>query len=307
MQLKGPKMLKKQRTQRCALVWLLFAFCSLVAGAEREDAHQFLRIERDADKNLTSLQTAIVRYQPKEKSDTGAFVDLIGVVHIGEKAYYEQLNKIFGDYDAVLYELVAPVGENIPAPGRRSGHPVGVMQVAMKNILDLEFQLDRVDYRRAQFVHADLSPEEFNKSMEARNDSLSKLFFRLMGQGLAQQSKDPARTNDVAVFSALFSRERSIELKRTMAVQFEEMEVAASVLDGPDGSAIITDRNKRALEVLSEQIKAGKKKLAIFYGAAHLPDFNRRLRADMSMAPTNTRWLVAWDLRSAEQRKQAGN
>jgi hypothetical protein len=291
-------MLIGSRAPRLAVVYLL-AICSIASAADRDDAHQFLRIDRDAKKNLTSLQTAIVRYQrPQEKVDSSAFVDLIGVVHIGEKTYFEDLNRIFGDYDAVLYELVAPVGENIPEPGHRSGHPVGVMQIAMKNILELEFQLDRIDYRRPQLVHADLSPDEFSKSMAARNESLSKLFFRLMGQGLAQQSKDPARTNDVAVFSALFSKNRSIELKRTMALQFEEMEIAASVLDGPEGSAIITDRNKRALEVLSEQMKAGKKKLAIFYGAAHLPDFNRRLRADLGMVPTSTRWLVAWDLSS---------
>lgn len=281
----------------------LLVACSLLRAADPEDARQFLRIERDGDKNLRSLQTAIVRYQRlNDQSNTAPFVDLIGVVHIGEKAYYDELNKIFRDYDSVLYELVAPEGNNVPSPGHRSGHPVGVMQVAMKNLLDLEFQLDRIDYHRPQLVHADLSPDEFNKSMEARNESLSKLFFRLMGQGVAQQSKDPGRTNDVAIFSALFSRERSIELKRTMALQFEEMEIAASVLDGPDGSAIITDRNKRALEVLSAQMKAGKKRIAIFYGAAHLPDFNRRLRADLGMQPTNTRWLVAWDLRSAKQK-----
>jgi hypothetical protein len=276
---------------------LCLVWCPLLPSADRDDARQFLRIERDTDKNLSSLQTAIVRYQrPQDKGDTTAFVDLIGVVHIGEKSYYDELNKVFRDYDAVLYELVAPEGDNVPAPGHRSGHPVGVMQIAMKNLLDLEFQLDRIDYRKPQLVHADLSPDEFNKSMEARNESLSKLFFRLMGQGLAQQSKDPARTNDVAVFAALFSRQRSIELKRTMALQFEEMEIAASVLDGPEGSAIITDRNKKALDVLASQMKAGKKRLAIFYGAAHLPDFNRRLCADLGMEPTSSRWLVAWDL-----------
>src|SRR5436190_21493865 len=37
---------------------------------------------------------------------SGQKVDLIGVVHIADKAYYESLNKRFDGYDAVLFELV---------------------------------------------------------------------------------------------------------------------------------------------------------------------------------------------------------
>ena len=38
-------------------------------------------------------------------------IDLIGAVHIGEKAYYDKLNKEFEQYDVLLYELVAPEGK----------------------------------------------------------------------------------------------------------------------------------------------------------------------------------------------------
>jgi hypothetical protein len=285
----------------------LAAIPSLLAEetAKASDAAKssnFLRIGRDDSKQPVSLETSVVRYKhPSE----GWYVDLVGAVHVGEKSYYDELNKLFEQYDAVLYELVAPADANVPSRGQRSGHPVGVLQVAMKNLLELEFQLDCIEYQKPNFVHADLSPEEFSKSMADRNESFTKLFFRLMGQGLAQQSKDPARSTDVAVFSAFFSKDRSIELKRTMAVQFEEMEKTTIAFDGPQGSTIITARNLRALEVLSKQIKEGKKRLAIFYGAAHLPDFDRKLRAEMGVVPGESRWLVAWDLRPASARKKS--
>ena len=48
-------------------------------------------------------------------------VDLIGAVHVGEKAYYEALNKQFEDYDAVLYELVAPEGTRVPKGAKPGG------------------------------------------------------------------------------------------------------------------------------------------------------------------------------------------
>ena len=85
------------------------------------------------------MQTAIVRY-----SKTGANgktpegnveVDLVGAVHIGDVAYYEQLNEYFKKYDALLYELVAPQGTRIPKGGKReTGNPLALLQQMMKGI-----------------------------------------------------------------------------------------------------------------------------------------------------------------------------
>ena len=81
-----------------------------------------------------------------------------------------------------------------------------------------------------------------------------------------------------------------------MAKQFANMEGEISVFDGPEGSTIITERNKKALEVLSREIAKGRKKLAVFYGAGHLPDMQRRLEQDFSMQRTGTEWISAWSL-----------
>jgi hypothetical protein len=277
--------------------------CAEAEGKEN-GAPTFLRVRRD-DRDLpVSLETAVTRYVPAGvRGDSDRSIDLVGAVHIGESTYYAELNRLFGSYDAVLYELVAAADANVPEPGQRSGHPVGLLQVAMKNLLELEFQLDRINYRQPNFVHADLTPEEFQRSMSDRSESFSKMFFRLMGQGLAQQSKDPARNSDFAVLSAFLSPDRAVELKRAMAVQFEDLEMATLAFDGPQGSTIITERNKRALQVLQNQVSAGKKRLAIFYGAAHLPDFDRKLREQFNYVPTDTRWMAAWNLQSARQRE----
>ncbi len=52
-----------------------------------------------------------------------------------------------------------------------------------------------------------------------------------------------------------------------------------AVLEGPKGSTLIGERNKRALDVLKKQIASGKKKIAVFYGAGHMVDMEKRLRA----------------------------
>lgn len=69
-----------------------------------------------------------------------------------------------------------------------------------------------------------------------------------------------------------------------------------SSLDGPDGSTIVTERNKKALAVLRREREAGKRRVAIFYGAAHLPDMEKRLLDEFGMRRAETRWLTAWDL-----------
>ena len=64
--------------------------------------------------------------------------------------------------------------------------------------------------------------------------------------------------------------DRPRRLKIVLAKQLSEMESLMVSFGGEDGSVIITDRNKKALEVLKKQIAAGKKKIGIFYGAGHL-------------------------------------
>ena len=68
-------------------------------------------------------------------------------------------------------------------------------------------------------------------------------------------------------------------------------------LDGPNGSVILTERNKAAVKVLSDTVKAGKKKISLFYGAAHMPDLSKRVR-EMGFKPVGAvEWKQAWDLR----------
>jgi hypothetical protein len=224
-------------------------------------------------------------------------VDLIGAVHIGDKTYYESLNKAFAKYDAMLYELVAPQGTKIPKNQPSGGrNPLAMLQTGMGSMLDLDYQLSNIDYHQANFVHADMTPEQVSKSMTDKGESIMQMMFKSMGQSLAQQTagKGPS---DAALMMAMMSKDRPTALKRILAQQFEDMEGQMDFLGGPDGSTIITERNKVALKVLAEQIKAGKKQLAIFYGAGHMADMEKRLLEEFGLVRADSEWLVAWDLR----------
>lgn len=273
--------------------------------AESEPSHRqpasemdhFMRIRKNQRRKSQSLETSITRYETKSQDGEPITVDLVGVVHIGEKEYYAALNQQFQQYDAVLYELVAPEGTRIPAGGRDSGeglNPIAALQMGMKSMLELEFQLEHIDYNRDNFVHADMSPEEFLESMRNNDESFGKMFLKALGQGMAVESRGQVSGGDLLL--AVLSKNPTLRLRRTMAEQMKELEGGMAIFEGRDGSTIINHRNAKALEVLRAQIASGKRKLAIFYGAGHLPDMERRLLSEFQMHRGGQFWLEAWKL-----------
>ena len=267
-----------------------------------DEKASFLRLARSDKESPTALEVAIVRLSPTDKDKKGPVVDLVGAIHVAEQSYYRQLNKEFEKYDVVLYELVAPEGTRVPkGGGGGSRSPVSALQSGMKSVLELSFQLDEIDYTRENMVHADMSPDQFSAKMRERGESVLSMFLRMMGYALAKQNKTGGTSSDVQLWMALFDKNRALALKRIMAEQMEDMEGMLTGLEGPDGSTIISERNKVALEVLGKQIAAGKQKIAIFYGAGHMPDFQKRLRDQFGLAPINTRWLVAWNLKDPKK------
>jgi len=268
------------------------------AGSKQKDRDdvEFIRLVRDKSDVPVSMEVAIVRCVPRGGRRGKPTVDLIGAVHVAEKGYYEQLNREFRKYDAVLYELVAPEGAKVPKGGGSSNHPVSMLQNGMKSIPKLEFQLDAIDYGQENMVHADMTPDQFAKSMQRRGETMFTMFLRMMAYAMTQQQD--SKMSDTQLLFALFQKDRALALKRILAEQFEDMGGSMAALEGPNGSTLITDRNGVALQVLREQLDQGKRKIAIFYGAGHMDDFQKRLEKDFDLMPAHTRWLAAWDLSS---------
>jgi len=283
-----------------------------VSPKARHDAAEakpsrFLRLRKDSHGNPLAMETAIVRYVPIDCSQTGPTVDLVAAVHIAEAGYYQKLNREFKNYDVVLYELVAPEGTRIPkGGGNRSNNPVSLIQRGMTDLLDLTFQLNQIDYTAKNFVHADLSAHQLAKAMDKRGESLWTMLFRSMGYAMAKQNKQAGGTSDMDLLMALLDKNRALALKRVMAEQFQDMKGMMKAMAGPNGSALIADRNQAALKVLKKEIAAGKKKIAIFYGAGHMADMEKRLRDDFALVPIQTRWLVAWNLTGEKAKADNG-
>jgi hypothetical protein len=294
-----------------AALWLLLITASLAtyiafaqapasstAKQKSAEKRNYVRVKYDEHNNPLALETSIVHLVPADNSHPGLTVDLVSAVHVAEPGYYEELNKRFDNYDVVLYELVAPEGTVIPKGGlERNRNPLSALQNGMKDLLELEYQLSGIDYTKKNFAHADLSPDQFSQSMKDKGESFWSIFLRLMAAGMVQQANNPGNADELDILLALFDHDRALKLKRIMAEEFTDLDTIMTAFNGPDGSTLITERNKAALKVLGQEIAAGKKKIAIFYGGGHMPDMEPRAIADFHLKRDGQEWLEAWNLR----------
>ncbi len=258
---------------------------------ERREISDFVRMHRDSEGKLKSFQVAVTQYQ---SADGAVSVDLIGAVHVGDESYYNELNQRFAGYEAVLYELVVPEPDEPVEPPTGAGL-IGALQGGLSGGLGLSHQLDVVDYEAPNLVHADMTVGEFSRSMQERGESFGGMFFRA---AMAQQPTGEAERD---LLFALLAKDRQRAFRVMMARQFTRMDSMAEVLEGSEGSTLVTERNAKALSVLRQQLQTGKKHLAIFYGAAHMPDFEERLIQDFELQLVGEQWVDAWDLRRKKQ------
>jgi hypothetical protein len=250
----------------------------------------FVRFVVDGDGG--HLDTAITTYRKGEVT-----LQLFGAVHIADVACYQALNDRFTGCEVLLYELVAAPGDR---PGKqredRGFNPLSMLQQGLKNSLELSFQLDEIDYQAPNFVHADMTPQEFADSMRERGESMLSIMWNMMQSGMKMQQEQQQSGSAPAQFDlvkAFQQGEGRHTLRLNFAQQMEQIEALA--IGGEDGSTLLEGRNEKCLEVLQREIAAGRKQIGIYYGAAHFPHMEQRLVKDLGFAKVGHEWLVAWD------------
>lgn len=228
-----------------------------------EAANKYGRLTPAGD-NQVKAETSVVRF--RSTKDPELEVHLVGVVHIGERGYYEKLNGLLDGYDAVLYELVAPKG-TLPRKDK-------LAYADWAEALGLDPQGMHIDYTRKHFVHADMSMEEVKEAFRKRG----------------KEFKEP----DLAPVAQLLKWLGPVKGRWMMAELFKADE-------GHGDAVIIGDRNQVALKELEEQIAKGSKKIAIFYGAGHMPDLEWHLMERFGMEEAGSEWLTAWTMAKLEE------
>jgi hypothetical protein len=285
-------------------------------SANENNERQYIRIARNEDNFAALLQTSVIRFADS-KQFSGRMVDLVGAIHLGEAGYYEELNRRFVEYDALLYEAVIP--EEALRRGLRPGShgsgrelsddeawteskvglaAISAVQIGMKDVLGLEFQLAGVDYRPDNFIHADMTQEEMEESMAKRGESFSEMLAREMAKAtLKQQERNPIAMNLDLILSML-SSDRQYRVRRFAAVEMVKASTGDVFATSDGTSTIITERNIKALKVLRRELqKAGNRRIGLFYGAGHFADMEQRMVEKLGFRRVSEHWLTAWELR----------
>jgi len=260
------------------------ALLFLLPAHARAEEQEFIRVDEDA--KASRLQTGVTRFEKN-----GVTVDLIGAVHIGDKAYYEALNKRFTGYEVLLFEMIG--GEDIkpgdaPAPKvdeQETPSPLALVYDKVARALKLVGQVDHIDYHAENFLHADMSAAEFSEKQEERGESI--LSFLLSADHSGSTQPNPIKF----ILGAAFGRADLLKLSLIHTLGDGDDQIASLAGD----NVIIGDRNIRCLEVLARELGAGRKKVGIFYGAAHYPDMQKRL-LEQGFTRTGHEWVTAWNV-----------
>lgn len=281
-----------------ALASVAFAFSPAFGADAKRD---YVRYK--GDDKVGTLDTVVVSLK---KGDVK--LDLIGAVHIGDKAYYAALTELFKSYEALLFELVD--GQNIKEelegkkkePTEKETDPAFTMlrgmMTSLSSYFKFQYQTEGIDYKTANFVHADVSLEEFQDMQDAKGESFFTLFQKAMRAQLAVGTDKNAEPKGSQLLLALLGD--SSGLKVAMARSLASADSLLEALESDDdGTVILSGRNVVALRIFEKQVAAGKKNLGIFYGAAHLPDMEARL-VKMGYERTGEKWITAWDIKPRE-------
>jgi hypothetical protein len=287
--------MRSTKTPAIVLLVMLLPATIALAHPHPHEPSQFIRFVEDSEGNAR-LEVSETTYRNAD----GVIVELIGAVHIADAEYFDGVDAKLARFEATLYEMVKPAKAALPrrdAP-ERSTHVVSLLQQFMKQQLKLAFQLEAIDYHRPNFIHADLDYETFQRMQSERGESLLTLMLRSMmhemGRDRSGDRVQPPGIMDLV--NALQSPDRARDLKLLLGKQFMDMDRQIAALEGPRGSVILTERNKAAMNVLDQTIQSGKKEIAVFYGAAHLPGMEKILTGEMNFKRIGQTWRTAWDM-----------
>lgn len=274
------------------------------------DGALWLKLDRNERGVPLRLATSIVRFEGEFQADDGetrsVSVDLIGAIHLGEAAYYERLNAEFKEYETVVFELVAEEGFDVKdlaaaKEAKKQGpasplDAIPLLQESFADALGLANQVDGIDYSAPNLKRGDADADDFLVRLTTGGDIpdyfLNSAFASLF-------SSDSGRAEGWALAS-LWAKDKRLVLRRFLADELARTELASK----PDEkeTALIHFRNEIAINVAKKELEAGKTKIAVFYGAAHLDDLARRVETTLkNPRRSEPRWLTAWSMESAQK------
>lgn len=208
------------------------------------------------------IVTATKRYVKDQKE-----VSLVGVIHIGKDEYYTQAKEYLDSLDLVLWEGI------VEKPQTRKGREFDAFakrrRKHMKNMAKeygVSYQYDSINRELFDdnWEHCDMDPDTLANYLEDHPKEYSgiKLSAFLADLDIVPKKEDFLKAHPETLKDA------------------ESFEV------------IVKKRNNIVKSRMNELIESGPKRIGIFYGTAHMHDFEKYL-LDKGFELTDEKWLKA--------------
>lgn len=247
-------------------------------------------------------------------SGQGPKVRLVAAIHIADREYYRQVQRILDGDTITLFEGVSNKKDDFKKQGpvRRPE----ALYTKMADALGLISQYEGIDYRREHFHNADLTQGEMLARLRGETLTTPKPEGpdQVLGapakqaeakyQALTEIMNGGGLTGVMANIGLAFIKHNP-RLRATMLLGIIGTDPTASEqamakqLGGESGRRIarliVEERNQEAVSGLRRfigQRKAGET-IALFYGAAHLEGIEDALIRRFGYVPESTEWLVA--------------
>jgi hypothetical protein len=214
-------------------------------------------------------------------------VDLIGAVHVADRSFYHDVQALLEREDVVLYEMVKRKADDPAAKeDEKQPNPIRDFQAKLGKFLGLTFQLDEISYDRPHFVHADITVDDLTSAMKGEPLVPPGVMFLLR---IALPVLDKALEGDAGKSEGLRNA-----AKRMMGRVLGNQGKNAATLLGPAFAEVVIERRNAVVIDRLREIPAGTGSVGVFYGAAHLPDLEKRIVAELGYRRAGARWLDAW-------------
>lgn len=243
----------------------------------------YVRIE-EPRKGVVTLSTAARRFVRPGAPD----VWLVGAIHVGRKAYYDELQSILDGQSVVLYEGVRSDAKPVAAPKPAAKGAAPSVYKVLSDAIGLEFQMERLRYDRTGWENADLTWEEM-AALEKASGKPTQL-------GAVKGLLTPGSAGSEALGDMLRTATPGTrEAFKLLIIRNAGGEALKTVLGGGTEKIILDARNLAALSALRRKLGESKppRSVAIFYGAAHLPGLARTLEGELGYVGEPPHWLLA--------------
>ena len=270
------------------------------------DPRPYMRVERSKG-GTVSLQIAARKFVTSQES--GPAVWLVGVSHIGESNYYQTLQKYLNKQDVVLFEGVGYDELQRETDGDDSEIEVSdasSLQSTLAESLGLAFQLDAIDYDRPNFRNSDIPLNELmrlltrDRGSKSGDSNPTNQEFLTLIQAM-DGSSWMGKLLQVGV-KILGASPKLQAMSRLMLVELlGQIQGDLSEVQGLPPSiqemmrVLIQSRNKVVMKDLKQTLDQNPQpsSIAVFYGAAHMNDFEKRLKSDHGFRFSEEKWFSA--------------